>query len=71
MFNHTQKNTIMEKKAYISPSIEVVNYCAEASILTGSDTVNTVSGGAFGGEITGGNTGSRANRRRDSWSTGW
>ena len=71
MFNHTQKNDmIMEKKAYISPSFEVVNICAEASILTGSNTVDNIGGGDFDTEISGGSNGSRANRRR-GWANEW
>ena len=61
----------MEKKAYISPSFEVVNIYAEASILTSSDTVDHVGGGDFDSEISGGNGGSRSNRRRNSWKAGW
>jgi len=59
----------MEKKAYISPSIEVENICAKTSILTGSDSVSTIGGGTFGEEISGGKGGSRSNKRR--WDSEW
>lgn len=61
---------IMEKKAYISPNIEVVNISAKASILTGSNDVNAIGGGTFGKDITGGNGGSRSNGRR-GWANEW
>lgn len=60
----------MKKKAYSTPSIEVVNICAKASILTGSDTVNAIGGGTFGKEISGGSNGSRSNGRR-GWANEW
>ena len=60
----------MEKKAYISPSFEVVNISAKTSILTGSNTVDNIGGGTFGKDIPGGNGGSRSNGRR-GWANEW
>jgi len=61
----------MEKRAYDKPTIELVNICTKMSILTGSDTSNSVNGNAFNGSIQGGSGGSRTRGRCDDWSKGW
>lgn len=64
-------NNNMEKRAYCTPSIEVVSLSTSTFLLTGSDTTHSVGGNAFNGSIQGGSGGSRTRGRRDDWSKGW
>ena len=61
--------TTKKKKAYIAPSIEIVEFEIQSSILAVSGT-DTLPGTGTGGDSEGGMEGD-ANRRRGEWGNLW
>ena len=60
----------MEKKAYQTPSLEVVKMSAECPMLDTSP-IEKLDGDVFSGTINGSSEGARYNRRHGSWKAEW